>query len=266
VILDPPRRGNCEEELLRFLDEYEQARRPFGPALVFLDQFGYSAVSMNLIGRVLAYPRCEVFSYLDYKDMNRWISDGTKASAFARAYGGIEWQQAVDLPEPERRIALWDMYKNALHSRANAKYVYRFAMFDKYGSPLYWLVFCTNNLRGLEVMKRAMWKVDKTGGFKFSDMDNRDQLRLLDEKFDEQWLAAELASRFAGKELTVAEVKEHVLIETPCYLFKGALEMLETAEEPELRIVHAPAKRRCGKFPDADLAKIRVRFRDAGLS
>jgi hypothetical protein len=49
--------------------------------------------------------------------------------------------------------------------RAEAKFVSSFLMFDKNELPLYWLIFCTNNLRGLEEMKKAMWHVDKTVAF-----------------------------------------------------------------------------------------------------
>src|SRR5262249_5115239 len=79
VRLVDPRQGECDDLLNGLLDEYEQQGVRFGPALAFLDQFGYSAVSMSLVERILRYPSCEVFLYLDYKDMNRWITDPAKA-------------------------------------------------------------------------------------------------------------------------------------------------------------------------------------------
>jgi three-Cys-motif partner protein len=66
-----PRHGDCDTELSRILDEFERTGISFGPALAFLDQFGYGAVSMDLIARILRFGQCEVFTYLDYKDMNR---------------------------------------------------------------------------------------------------------------------------------------------------------------------------------------------------
>jgi three-Cys-motif partner protein len=84
------------------LDRYEKSNIKFGPALAFLDQFGYGAVSMDLIKRIMSYPQCEVFTYLNYKDMNRWISDPAKAAAFTRAFGGEEWRKCID---PSREAA-----------------------------------------------------------------------------------------------------------------------------------------------------------------
>lgn len=237
------------------LDEAEQRQIQFGPALAFLDQFGYGAVSMDLITRILSYPQCEVFTYLNYLEMNRWITDPHKAPAFTRAFGGEEWRGAVSLPEHERRQHLLDTYKTALRSRGGAKYVVSFLMFDQTNRPLYWLLFCTNNLRGLEEMKKAMWAVDKSGGFRFSDRDDPTQLRLLAECFDQEWLAKEMQFRLAGRTLTVAAVREFVLTETPCYSFKKvALRSLEMAKA--VTPVAAPVGRKPGTYPD-DQMKLR---------
>jgi three-Cys-motif partner protein len=257
-----PRPGDCDSVLNALLDDYGRKGISFGPALAFLDQFGYGAVSMDLISRILKFGQCEVFSYLDYKDMNRWITDPTKAAAFTRAYGGQDWQGAVILPEHERRRFLLDKYKAALKDskRGNAAYVTSFSMFDKDGRPLYWLVFCTNNLRGLEEMKKAMWAVDRTGEFRFSDEDDSRQLRLFDESYNDSWLAEELATRLAGRTMSAAEVKEFVLTETPCYLFKTALKSLEVEKQKRVSVFKAPPKRKPGTYPDEQLGEIELRF------
>ncbi|HWP68834.1 MAG TPA: three-Cys-motif partner protein TcmP, partial [Rectinemataceae bacterium] len=265
IALSAPCNGECDSILSDLLNNYEKRGTRFGPALAFLDQFGYSAVSMRLVGRLLAFPQCEVFSYLDYKDMNRWITDPSKAVSFDRTWGGDEWRHAIDLPEAERRAFLLDSYKAALKSRAKATYVSSFSMFDGHDRPLYWLIFSTNNLRGLEEMKRAMWSVDKMGSFKFSDNDTPGQLSLLNHGYDQNWLADELSSAFAGQTVTVAEVKEHVLVSTPCYLFREALKILETGRDPVVRVKNAPASRRPGTYPEEHLANIVVRFREAKL-
>lgn len=251
--------GDCDEVINRLLDENENNQIQFGPALAFLDQFGYGDVSMQLICRIMSYPRCEIFSYLNYKDMNRFIADAHKYDALSRTFGGDEWRDCVNLPEKQRREGLLKIYKAALKDKdkGNAKYVVSFLMFDKNDIPLYWLFFCTNNIRGLEEMKKAMWVVDETGEFRFSDSDAPSQLRLLNESFDDEWLSDELVKSLAGKKMTAAGLKEHVLVETPCYLFKGALSKLE--DEHRIRVT-APAGRRAKSFPDDSLDEIMIRF------
>ncbi len=252
------REGDCNDVLNGMLSEADQKQIHFGPALAFLDQFGYGAVSMALIKRILAYPQCEVFTYLNYLEMNRWITDQHKAPAFNRAFGGDEWQGAVKLPELQRRQHLLEAYKTALRNRGGAKYVVSFLMFDRDGKPLYWLLFCTNNLRGLEEMKRAMWSVDRSGGFHFSDHDHPGQLSLLGELFDQEWLANQLLSQLAGRTMTVLDIKEFVLTETPCYLFRDALRSLEMNKT--LTPVAAPLGRKPGQYPEDRLHAIKLQF------
>jgi hypothetical protein len=242
------------------LDEYERRGVTFGPALAFLDQFGYGAVSMALISCILRFGQCEVFTYLTYKDMNRFINDPDKAPAFTRAYGGEQWRGAQDLPEHQRRTFLLSQYVAALKdpNRGGAAYVTWFTMFDRNGLPLYWLIFCTNNLRGLEEMKEAMWSVDVTGEFRFSDQDNPYQGEMFCRVYDQEWLAEELSKRLAGCTKTAAAIKEFVLTETPCYRFKPALKSLE--DRKSVSVAKAPQQRRSGTYLDEQLDQIELTF------
>jgi three-Cys-motif partner protein len=251
VILDPPRLGECDAVLAELLSSHEEKGIKFGPAIAFLDQFGYSAVSMDLVRRIMRFPQCEVFSYLDYKDMNRWIVDDTKAPAYSRTYGGEEWRRAIEMPEKRRRTFLFDLYKEMLRKRADVRYVYAFSMYDSKGILLYWLFFCTNNIRGLEEMKRAMWTVDKTGRFRFSDKGDPDQPNLLNLDYSQDWLADRLLREFEGRETTVGNIKDYVLEHTPCYLFSKALSILY--REGQLQVPQPPPKWRKGSFASDEM-------------
>jgi three-Cys-motif partner protein len=50
-----PQPGDCDTVLNAMLDDCERQGIHFGPALAFLDQFGYGAVSMELISRIMKY-------------------------------------------------------------------------------------------------------------------------------------------------------------------------------------------------------------------
>lgn len=249
VIVDPPENEDCSVLIEKLLTQYSDRQSVFGPAMVFLDQFGYSAVPMSMISEIMAHPECEVFALLDFREMNRWISDPAKASAFRRAFGGDDWEMARDMSEREQHEFLLKNYITALRTRGKCRYTATFAMFDRNGRALYRLIFCTNNLRGLEEMKKAMWAVDKTGECRFSDEDAPSQLKLLDDAFDDAWLADELKLKLRGRTLSFNELKEFVLTETPCYLFKSALKILEKEEHGSMR-VFGPPDRRPGTYPD----------------
>lgn len=247
-----PVRGDAEQELRRMLGQ-----RGFSPALVFLDQFGYAQVSMELIGAIMRGRSCEVFSFMNWRDMNRWMRDPDKSAGITRAFGGGEWKAALELPSSKMQSELLAIYERSLETKAGVRYRCRFDMRDKNDKLLYWLFFCSGNLRGLEEMKRAMWKVDDTGQFHFSDR-HAGQPWLL-KGFDQDWLAGALLDDLDGQELAVAAVKEHVLVKTPCYLFNNALRKLEKQGKAE--IVSAPAERKRGSFAKyVENPSVRVRF------
>jgi hypothetical protein len=77
--------------------------------------------------------------------------------------------------------------------------------------------------------------------------------------FDDEWLADELSARLAGRTMSVAKIKEYVLTETPCYLFKSALKSLEVGDRRCLT-VKAPRQRKPGTYPDEQLDQIEVTF------
>jgi three-Cys-motif partner protein len=56
------KKGDCDAVLGELLDDYSKQGVQFGPALAFLDQFGYGAVSMELIKKILEVPICEMFT------------------------------------------------------------------------------------------------------------------------------------------------------------------------------------------------------------
>lgn len=254
LFVDDPAQGDCEAAILDLIDEHERNKRRLGPALFFLDQFGYSSFSMNLVGRILKHEVCEVFSYLNWNLLHPFITDQTKWAGIARAFGGDEWRQVIGLNGQEKEDRFRDIYMRALRDRAGAKYCYPFAMRDHHHRIIYWLFFCTNSLRGLEEMKKAMWAVDKSGGFEFSDKHASSAGSLF--TCDDNWLADTLFRDLDGREMTVGAVKEHVLVFTPCYSYKSALGQLE--RDDKLEVTFSPVKRRRNEFPDE---KIKVRFR-----
>lgn len=252
VLVQPPLLGECDALLRDLLTKCQRDGLQFGPALVFLDQFGYSSVSMDLVKTVLTYSQCEVFSYLDWNWMNRFLSDDTKWSGITRAFGGDLWKPALEMGGREREQFLLKTYTSQLSTVAHAKYTWTFAMHGEGNKLLYWLFFSTNNIRGLEEMKKAMARVDDSGAgqFKFSDAQDARQLRLFGGVSDAS-LARFLSDKLCGKTMTVFQVKEFILTQTPCYLYNEALAILE--REGRLHLVDPPKERRRGsfaKFPD----------------
>ena len=253
AIIREPIEGDSEEVINGIIDDCERDNRRLGPALFFLDQFGYSSFSMGLIGRILGHDTCEVFSYLNWNLLHPFMSDPTKHAGITKAFGGTDWMQVLGLSGKEKEDRFRDIYLEALRRRAGARYAYPFAMRDSSDRVIYWLFFCTNNLRGLEEMKKAMWTVDRSGGFEFSDK-FASQLGPLFTYGDDD-LARDLAKDLGGQTMTVGEVKEYALVNTPAHNYRRALGELERAGR--LEAVDPPVGRRRGAFNNE---RMTVRF------
>lgn len=224
IRIDDPVCGECETEVSRLLDHHAKTGKPLGPAFFFLDQYGYSGFSMELVRRILSNGMCETFSYLNWQRMHPYFTDSTKAGALTKALGGDEWKEVQDLRDQARVSCFKEIYMRALRERAKATYVYDFAMRGPDHRLIYWLFFCTNSLKGLEEMKNAMWKVDPTGRFEFSDRD-ADQGILV--TYSQSMLANDLDQHLRGRELSAEQLKEFVLTKTPEYRYSDAINILK---------------------------------------
>lgn len=194
------------------LSKHEPRTKPFGPALVFLDQFGYGSVPIELIRRILEHPQCEVLTYLEARRLNQFLTDPTKDNARRVAFGDDRWREAIDLPPGKRTARLKDLYRSSLTQLAGADWVWDFAMLGDRQDIVYWLYFCTNNVRGLEEMKKAMKKV--SAEFAFCDGDDADQMMMFTQ-CDDEWLQNRLVKEFAGREVSVKNIRDFVLLRTP---------------------------------------------------
>ncbi len=63
-------------------------------------------------------------------------------------------------------------------------------------------------------MKEAMWKVDESGEFRFSDATDPNQMMLFDKTPDLQLLQGQIVHRFAGVDATIREIDNFVVVHT----------------------------------------------------
>jgi hypothetical protein len=196
-----------------------------------------------------------------YEEINRFISHAGQEANFDNFFGTRDWRSGVKLPKPaERNRFLHDLYLRQLKGAAGATDARSFQMRNSSGLIDYYLFYATNSSVGLKKMKEAMWKVDETGEFKYSDATDPNQMVLFskDPRYDE--LAHQILKRFAGQQTTVGEIEEFVLSETAfreTHYKRHVLREFELAQPPRIQVVNAPANRRRGTFGDQSM---RVRF------
>lgn len=244
-----------ETALTRILDRLEERGRNLAPTFAFIDPFGYTGFSMDLLERILSYKKCEVFITFMSGFIKRFL-DEEKEIALNDLFGTDEWKEIRDI-SGYRDQPLLDLYMSQLKDCCDVKFVNSFKMINKYNQVIYHLIFCTNNLKGLDVMKKAMWRVDRRGEFKFSDREDEHQKYIFDFQDEEHWIpraAKEVCEKFKGTVVKVSDIEEFVIAETN-YIFKKAiLRHIEKYNPEKIKDVTVPGKtRRKSSFLDESI-------------
>ena len=112
----------------------------------------------------------------------------------------------------------------------------------------YFLFFATNHELGLKKIKEAMWRVDESGTYTFSDATDPAQSVLFSAEPDRQLLKRMIVDRFAGTEVSLDEIERFVVHKTAFREthYKKALQSLEEANM--IMPIDPPANRRRGTY------------------
>jgi three-Cys-motif partner protein len=248
--------GRFDEHLTNTLNLIEAQKKNLAPAFVFIDPFGFSHTPFKTVSKILGNSRCEVLVNFMYEEVNRFISLEEHADNFDKLFGTPEWRSVRNLSGPkQRRKAIHDIYLKQL--KTCAAYVHSFEMLNKGNSTDYFLFFATNNLKGLEKMKDAMWKVDDTGSFQFSDhYDSRGLLSLFSAQPNLAPLQDAISKNFKGRSISIENLQEWVIAETEFlskHLKRPVLAPME--EAGEVSVANPTSKRRKGTFSPGTILK-----------
>lgn len=239
------------------LDWYRSRNKPLPPTFAFIDPFGWSGVPFSLVKEILANDSCEILFNFMYEEINRFISHPDHPGDFDRLFGTDTWADVPAAGDPDARRAFFhDLYVRQLREAAGARYVRSFEMRNKNDATDYFLFFATNSRKGIQKMKEAMWKVDESGAFRFSDATaGASQLALpFTSAPNFAALRRDLVGRFEGQVVTVGQVEEFVLADTPFRETHYKKQVLAELERDALVVpVDPKAGRREGTYGDADM-------------
>ena len=200
------------DELLAHLEDRIAA---LAPTFAFVDPFGYRDVKMDKLRRLLAYPSCELFIYFDFNSVQRFATAGNVDQHFEALFGTDEFKNAPATKEGGRAQFLLELYERQLREVAGFPYVQAFAMVNKQGRTGNCMIFCSRNLAGLDLMKKAMWSVDPTGEYRFYDRFAGYDILVGLEVAEIDSLKTALMTEFSGKTVTIEQIEEYVLTRTP---------------------------------------------------
>jgi three-Cys-motif partner protein len=238
---------------------FVRSGRGLVPTFAFIDPFGWTGAPFSIVQKIMANPSCEVFVNFMYEEVNRHLRHPDQGTNFDSFFGTTAWADRPDNASAQvRNRWLHDLYMRQLTEAAGVRFVRSFEMFNDRNVTDYFLFYATNQLLGLKKMKEAMWKLDESGEFKFSDATDLNQLVLFEKKPDLPILRGQIGNAFGGREVTLREIEDFVVVKTPFREthYKGVLKDLEAAGS--LDVVKAKPGRKRGTFPDRDMI---VRFK-----
>jgi hypothetical protein len=138
---------------------------------------------------------------------------------------------------------------------AGIKYSHSFEMRNRSNLVDYYLFHGTNHRLGLEKMKDAMWKVDASGEFSFSDSTDPNQIILLGDEPRLDILRDQIVSKLDGQIVTVREIEEFVVVKTAFRLahYKGVLKKMEKDPPHILHVLDDHLRSRRWSFKDLNM-------------
>lgn len=195
-------------------DSLPELRRS-APLFAFVDPFGWKGTPMSIIRDRLASDRCEVLFTFMSDQVNRFVTVSEEAERYAQLFGTEEYSEAGDLDGDERKLFLRDLYVRQLREMAGFTFAkpFEFRDVDRGTRTMYFLMFGTNHIRGLDRMKKAMWKLDPERGVLFAGLTGGDPL-LFEPMPDLARLEVALRGRFVGETVGIEDIERFVITET----------------------------------------------------
>lgn len=207
--------SNFEEIATALMVHLESKKLKLAPAFVFIDPFGYR-MPFEIVKKFMGHEKCEVFINFMYEFINRFILREGQERVMTSLFGTEVWAdlQLENKSATQRKDAIHGLYQAQLEEHA-ASFVRSFEMKGTKNSTKYFMFYGTNHKLGLEKMKDAMWKVDAGGNYIFSDYTDPNQLVLFGEEPNYEQLKHLLKANFFGKLVTIEQVEEFVVCQTP---------------------------------------------------
>lgn len=200
----------------RISSELAAQKKRQAPTFAFIDPFGYSGLSMDVIADFVQFSGSEVFVNFMVGHVQRFVLRDGQGAAIKDLFGMTPDEVMENFDSDQKRVEyLRDVYVTRLRDRAKFPYVNSFEMKNASGNVSYYLIHGTRHPEGVRLMKAAMWKVDPGTGSTFSDrLAGREVLFELEP--DLAPLSDAILAAFKGqKRVPVSSIRSFAVLRTP---------------------------------------------------
>jgi hypothetical protein len=150
-----------DDKVNEVLDLFDQTDLQYQPLFFFIDPFGYNGYPMKTLGRLLAYPRAELFvNFMVYDIVRFWEQERFEEGMMA-LFGTDDFKKVAECTTPEQKYAFFvNLYSSCL-LKAGAQYVMPFRVNTPNQGirPRYYLIHASKDILALKTMKNNMAKV-----------------------------------------------------------------------------------------------------------
>lgn len=239
---------NIAQDVLNIL---ESDNATLAPTFAFVDPFGWSGMTLDLMTKFLSFRKCEILVNFMVEDISRFLNEENTQKSLLDCFGTDRYRDFASLSGDERIESLRDLFVDQLREAGSFKYVTSFKMVNNRGKTKYFLIHGTRSIKGLRAMKDAMWKLDPTGNYQF-EARRRGRQVLFGPNYIKD-LEKEFIEEFKGREVSISEIENYVLTDT-LYTEKHIKPTLKEMENEG--IISATNRQRKRTYPSST----RIRF------
>ena len=222
------------------LSDLDNRNKKIAPTFAFIDPFGIKGLPLKIMVQLMAHERTEILVTIMTGFIHRFISTPEFERHCDDLFGCGEWRDARQLVGYEKESFLKKLYEKQLMHGVGAKYVRFFTMKNEDNRTIYDLFFATNSETGIDKMKDAMWRVNTSGEYVFTDATDPMQELLFTSEPDWEKLIEHLCNQFSGKTVPWTEVEEEIR-RTPFRIMKTPIKHAAKEDNPRL-IINNPKR------------------------
>jgi three-Cys-motif partner protein len=234
------RNASFVDEASSIINSLKSSGSRLAPTFALIDPFGFSGVPMQVIAELLGFPRCELLFNLIFDPINWHLNNEKVAHHMRDLFGCDDFNDIEGMTGVDRRNAILDLYTRQLKDITGFQFVQTFEMINDRNRLGTVLVAGTRHPLGFAKIKEAMWAVDTTGSFTFSDL-TAGMIPLIDGP-NYAHLENQILLRYRGRAVAVEEIERFVIEETKflkTHYKRGVFVPLERAEQ-----IRIPSPRR----------------------